>query len=161
MLARNRLTEERKNWRKDHPHGFFAKPEQAKDGSVNLMVWTCGVPGRPGTAWEAGVFPVTLKFPDEYPSAPPQALFPANFFHPNVFPTGLVCLSILNEDKDWRPSITVKQILLGLQDLLSNPNAASPAQTPAYNSFTREPREYEERVRKQAALYSNYTAPTN
>jgi ubiquitin-protein ligase len=25
----------------------------------------------------------------------------------------------LNEDEDWRPSITVKQMLLGIQDLLN------------------------------------------
>ena len=26
-----------------------------------------------------------------------QCKFPANFFHPNVYPSGTVCLSILNE----------------------------------------------------------------
>jgi ubiquitin-protein ligase len=36
--------------------------------------------------------------------------FPANFFHPNIYPSGTVCLSILNEDEDWKPSITVKQV---------------------------------------------------
>ena len=36
-------------------------------------------------------------------------------FHPNVYPSGTVCLSILDEEKDWRPAITVKQILLGIQ----------------------------------------------
>jgi hypothetical protein len=46
---------------------------------------------------------------------PPQCKFPANFFHPNIYPSGTVCLSILNEDEGWRPSITVKQILLGIQ----------------------------------------------
>ncbi len=38
--------------------------------------------------------------------------FPASFFHPNVYPSGTVCLSILNEDEDWKPSITVKQVLI-------------------------------------------------
>ena len=28
-----------------------------------------------------------------------QAKFKANFFHPNIFPSGTVCLSILNEDQ--------------------------------------------------------------
>ncbi len=92
-----------------------------------------------------------------------QCKFPANFFHPNIYPSGTVCLSILNEvrihklvyaltdepehgqalfalpqsllwrahsvssccnchcclsllqDEGWKPSITVKQILLGVQ----------------------------------------------
>ena len=50
-------------------------------------------------------------------------------FHPNVYPSGTVCLSILNEDEeplqgllgmfscgeDWKPAITIRQILLGIQ----------------------------------------------
>jgi hypothetical protein len=36
--------------------------------------------------------------------------FPKGFFHPNVFPSGTVCLSILDEDKDWKPAITIKQV---------------------------------------------------
>jgi hypothetical protein len=44
-----------------------------------------------------------------------QCKLPAGFFHPNIYPSGTVCLSILNEDEGWRPSITVKQILLGIQ----------------------------------------------
>lgn len=35
---------------------------------------------------------------------------------------GTVCLSLLDEEKDWRPAITIKQILLGIQDLLNDPN---------------------------------------
>lgn len=31
-------------------------------------------------------------------------------FHPNVYPSGTVCLSILEEEKDWRPAITIKQV---------------------------------------------------
>ena len=46
-----------------------------------------------------------------------------------------VCLSILDEKKDWRPAITVKQILLGIQDLLNDPNVSDPAQAEAYTSF--------------------------
>ncbi len=44
-----------------------------------------------------------------------QCKLPEKFFHPNIYPSGTVCLSILNEDEGWRPSITVKQILMGIQ----------------------------------------------
>ncbi|MCD7450283.1 SUMO-conjugating enzyme sce1 [Datura stramonium] len=47
-IARGRLAEERKAWRKNHPHGFVAKPETLQDGSVNLMVWHCSIPGKTG-----------------------------------------------------------------------------------------------------------------
>jgi ubiquitin-conjugating enzyme E2 I len=45
-IARARLSEERKEWRKDHPFGFHAKPMKNADGSVNLMKWECGIPGK-------------------------------------------------------------------------------------------------------------------
>lgn len=35
----------------------------------------------------------------------------------------------------WRPAITVKQILVGIQDLLDQPNPADPAQTDGYQLF--------------------------
>jgi len=49
--------------------------------------------------------------------------------------TGTVCLSLLDEEKDWRPAITIKQILLGIQDLLNEPNIKDPAQAEAYTIY--------------------------
>ena len=88
------------------------------------------------TDWEGGFYDLTIFFSDDYPSKPPKCKFPPNFFHPNVYPSGTVCLSILNEDTDWRPAITVKQILVGIQELLDQPNPNDPAQTDAYQCFT-------------------------
>lgn len=36
-VARQRLAEERKAWRKDHPIGFVAKPRQNKDGELQAV----------------------------------------------------------------------------------------------------------------------------
>ena len=36
--------------------------------------------------------------------------FDPPIFHPNVYPSGTVCLSLLDEDKDWRPAVTIKQV---------------------------------------------------
>jgi ubiquitin-conjugating enzyme E2 I len=41
----------------------------------------------------------------------------------------------LDEEKDWRPAITIKQILLGIQDLLNDPNIKDPAQAEAYTIY--------------------------
>lgn len=52
---------------------------------------------------------------------------------------GTVCLSLLDEEKDWRPAITIKQILLGIQDLLNDPNIKVidfPMNVPQKNSIT-------------------------
>jgi len=47
-ICRPRLAEERKQWRKDHPFGFYAKPTKAPDGSMNLLEWEVGIPGKEG-----------------------------------------------------------------------------------------------------------------
>jgi ubiquitin-protein ligase len=41
--------------------------------------------------------------------------FSPPIFHPNIYPSGTVCLSLLDADKDWKPAITIKQVLLGIQ----------------------------------------------
>ena len=143
--------QERKAWRKDHPYGFHAKPESKADGSSNLMKWKTGIPGKAGTDWEGGLFTVMLDFSDEYPSKPPKCKFVPPLFHPNIYPSGTVCLSILNEDEDWRPAITIKQMLLGIQDLLDSPNPESPAQSEAYTLFKRDRAAYNRRIKVETA----------
>jgi ubiquitin-conjugating enzyme E2 I len=69
--------------------------------------------------------------------------------HPNIFPQGQVCLSLLNTD--WKPAITVKQILLGIQALLDEPNPKSPANDSAYTLFRTNKTKYEENVKAFAA----------
>ncbi|PUZ48580.1 hypothetical protein GQ55_7G256400 [Panicum hallii var. hallii] len=150
-IARARLAEERKSWRRSHPHGFVAKPATLPDGSVNLMVWNCIVPGKEGTDWEGGYFPLALNFDENYPIRAPVCKFPAGFFHVNVYNTGAVCLSILGDG--WKPSITVRQILIGIQDLLDNPNPASPAQGSCYELLVKNLPEYNNSVRQQAKRY--------
>ncbi|KAL3896913.1 MAG: hypothetical protein SGCHY_003768 [Lobulomycetales sp.] len=108
-----RLGEERKAWRKDHPFGFYARPEkvhvhyfpnwQNSDGTLNLLSWTAGIPGKPDTPWEGGLYKLSLVFPVDYPAKPPKCKFTPVLFHPNIYPSGTVCLSILNEDQDWKP----------------------------------------------------------
>ncbi|KAL4624384.1 SUMO-conjugating enzyme UBC9-B isoform X1, partial [Arapaima gigas] len=109
-IALSRLAQERKAWRKDHPFGFVAVPTKNPDGTMNLMNWECAIPGKKGTPWEGGLFKLRMLFKDDYPSSPPKCKFEPPLFHPNVYPSGTVCLSILEEDKDWRPAITIKQV---------------------------------------------------
>ncbi|KAK6453773.1 ubiquitin-conjugating enzyme/RWD-like protein [Scheffersomyces xylosifermentans] len=154
-LCKTRLQEERKQWRKDHPFGFYAKPAKGQDGSLDLTQWTAGIPGKAGTLWSDAVYPITITFPEEYPSKPPKVKFPANFYHPNVYPSGTICLSILNEEQDWRPAITLKQIVLGIQELLDTPNPDSPAQEPAWKAFMKDKALYEKKVKEQAKRYVN------
>ncbi|KAJ1472034.1 ubiquitin-conjugating enzyme/RWD-like protein, partial [Baffinella frigidus] len=109
--------------------------------------WDCGIPGKANTIWEGGLFKLTMDFTDDYPHQPPKCTFGEGFFHPNVYPSGGSCASrsstldpqrsILNEDIAWKPGITIVQILLGVQDLLDDPNPLSPAQEDAIHFFNK------------------------
>mmetsp|Transcript_11152 Transcript_11152/g.24861 ORF Transcript_11152/g.24861 Transcript_11152/m.24861 type:complete len:160 (+) Transcript_11152:175-654(+) len=149
-IAVGRLSEERKAWRRDHPIGFYARPTSKGDGSSDMMTWEAGIPGKEGTDWANGVYKVRMEFSDEYPSRPPKCKFVPPLFHPNVYPSGTICLSILNEEEGWRPAITIQQILIGIQDLLDEPNPDSPAQSEAYQLYMNNKAQYKYRVRQEA-----------
>lgn len=149
-IAAARLKQERKAWRRDHPPEFFARPMKNADGSTNIMKWSAGIPGKKGTDWEGGVYRLVLTFPDDFPSSPPNVKFVPPLFHPNVYPSGTVCLSILNASEGWAPAITLKQILIGVQTMLDEANPNSPAQEEAYHMFVTDREAYDRRVRQEA-----------
>ena len=94
-----------------------------------------------------------MEFSAEYPSKPPKCKFVPPLFHPNVYPSGTICLSILNEEEDWRPAITIKQMLIGIQDLLDAPNPNSPAQSEAYQMYVQNRANYNKRVREEVKKF--------
>ena len=121
-----------------------------------MFQWEFAIPGKKSTPWEGGLYKGQMIFKDDYPRTPPKVKFVPPLFHPNVYPSGTVCLSLLDEEKDWRPAITIKQILLGMlplllfllslsvylslfvpgiQDLLNDPNIKDPAQAEAYTCY--------------------------
>jgi len=51
--------------------------------------------------------------------------------------TGTICLSILDENKDWIPSISVKQVLIGIQLLLTESNISDPVSKDAYKVLSK------------------------
>ncbi|GIL73724.1 hypothetical protein Vretimale_5390 [Volvox reticuliferus] len=162
MAALARLSEERKNWRKDHPPGMVAKPITRKDGSTDMFEWECKIPGLKGTFCEGGLFPCTVKFSTEHPHKPPRVYMPMGFFHVNVFQDGGVCLSVLKEVvpghlgdvSGWRPNFTIKTILVAVQELLSNPNFGSIANPQVHCMNKRSGQAYLKRMREQTAQYT-------
>ena len=100
-------------------------------------------------------------FTEDYPNKPPMCKFKlvANtgkpLFHPNVYPSGKICLSLLDAEKSWKPSLTIKHLLIGIQTLLDDPNNADPAQEEPYKAYKSDRKEYEARVKQQVALLKN------
>ena len=84
-IARTRLQEEGKSWRKDHPHvrkralppsrappldllacpcaplqGFVAKPSSLPDGTQDILNWEVIIPGKDKTIWAGACIPMTM-----------------------------------------------------------------------------------------------------
>lgn len=36
------------------------------------MKWKCHIPGKQGTDWEGGFYPLTMEFSEDYPTKPPK-----------------------------------------------------------------------------------------
>jgi ubiquitin-conjugating enzyme E2 I len=96
---------------------------------------------------------LTMTFTDDYPAAPPLCKFTPMLFHPNIFPSGKVCLSILDAEKDWVPTITLRDVLRGIQELLNTPNLSDPAQREAFVMCRDNRAEYEAKVKLLARAY--------
>jgi ubiquitin-protein ligase len=108
-----------------------------------------------------GFFRAQLTFPPEYPHLPPKLRFipPPQIFHPNVYPNGEVCISILHppeEDKygyesaaeRWSPVQTPESILLSVISMLSSPNDESPANVDAAKLWREDEKEFKRRCRR-------------
>jgi ubiquitin-conjugating enzyme E2 G2 len=117
--ASKRLFKEYKSLSSDPPEGITAGPVSEDD----MFVWEALIQGPEDTPFEGGIFPAELKFPRDYPLAPPKMKFVVDVWHPNgtyisvvtrgrmghprtcannaaVYPNGEVCISILHPPGD-------------------------------------------------------------
>ncbi|KAG4972352.1 hypothetical protein JHK85_038773 [Glycine max] len=95
---------------------------------------------------EGGFFNAIMSFPPNYPNSPPSVKFTSELWHPNVYPDGRVCISILHPPGDdpngyelaserWTPVHTVESIVLSIISMLSSPNDESPANVEAAEGY--------------------------
>jgi len=124
----------------------------------NLHEWKVYIEGPKETFYEGGIFQLAMKFPSDYPMSPPTVTFISDFWHPNVYPDGKVCISILHPpgvdemsgelpEERWLPTQTVTTILLSIISLLSAPNTSSPANVDASVEWRKNPASYKDRCR--------------
>lgn len=99
-----------------------------------------------------------MRFPSNYPYSPPSFRFTPAIFHPNVYPDGRLCISILHsagqqEASDeplnitWSPAQKVESVLLSILSLLEDPNVASPANVEAGIAYRKQRDLYNDKVK--------------
>jgi len=53
------------------------------------------------TPYEGGEFKIRLSMPDGFPNVAPRGTFLTKIFHPNVGPSGEICVDALK--REWNP----------------------------------------------------------
>lgn len=136
--ALKRLMAEYRQLTLNPPEGIIAGPVNEE----NFFEWEALIMGPEGTPFEDGVFTAKIVFPSDYPLSPPKMKFVSDMFHPNVYPDGRVCISILHAPGDdpmgyetsaerWSPVQSVEKILLSVVSMLAEPNDESGANVDA------------------------------
>ncbi|CAO3697264.1 unnamed protein product [Rhizopus microsporus] len=116
--------------------------------------------GTPKTIYEGGYFKATMTFPEDYPFNPPTFRFNNEFYHPNVYPDGRLCISILHPagndpisgeapEERWNPTQSVESVLVSIISLLADPNCSSPANVDAGVDYRKNRELFESIVKKQ------------
>ena len=62
--------------------------------------------------WKGATYTFNFVIPDNYPYKPPKVTCDEKIYHPNIDLQGNVCLNLLKAD--WRPILTVQQVIHGL-----------------------------------------------
>jgi len=149
--------------------GFIVEPD-----TKDLFKWRVVIFGPPETIYQGGYFKAELRFPTDYPLNPPTLRFTSLIpWHPNVYKTGEVCISILHDpgedeqsgehpNERWNPTQSVRTILLSVISLLNEPNTSSPADVDASVAYRKwkmcGDEEYVQRVREQVKLSKEQAA---
>lgn len=132
---------------------------------------------NPDSQYYGGYFKAKMTFPQDYPYTPPGELHQSHLgtpltssdfkflrplYHPNVYPDGRLCISILHAPgaderalemagetaaERWTPVQTVESVLISVLSLLDDAEVSSPANVDAGIMLRKEPARYREMVK--------------
>tara|TARA_B100001121_G_C18239193_1_gene411919 strand:+ start:88 stop:552 length:465 start_codon:yes stop_codon:yes gene_type:complete len=149
-MALKRLQKELAEIEKDPPVGCSAGP--VKDDMYN---WQATIMiNDEKSAYNGGVFYLSMLFPKEYPFKAPRIKFMTKIFHPNINTHGSICLDILSEN--WSPALTVSKILVSLCSLLDDPNPDDPLVTDIAEMYKNDREKYRRYARDWTVKYAIY-----
>uniref|UniRef100_A0A8C3EJ38 Transcription factor A, mitochondrial n=1 Tax=Corvus moneduloides TaxID=1196302 RepID=A0A8C3EJ38_CORMO len=101
-MALKRIQKELSDLQRDPPAHCSAGPV-----GDDLFHWQATIMGPPDSAYQGGVFFLTVHFPTDYPFKPPKIAFTTKIYHPNINSNGSICLDILRSQ--WSPALTVSK----------------------------------------------------
>ena len=108
-----------------------------------------------GTDYEGGFYKIEAKFLEDYPISAPQMKFVTRIYHCNIAEnTGHICLNSIKDD--WKPSLTMEDVLNHIMILLYKQNPSSPLNDNAAELYRKENKtEFLAKVKEYSKKYAN------
>ena len=125
----------------------------------NLFEWRLSIIGPRDTPYNGGLFYLTLKFPENYPSYPPKVTFDTPIYHINVASIGGG--SILGEPasltilRAWSPNFKVRDIIISIYSLFYMNNINCELSHVMAEEFRNNKPLYEEKIKYFTRKYAN------
>lgn len=152
--AKTQLMSEMKALRKEKWINF------EDDDQSNILRWRFALMViNSDSAFNGGYFGAEMTFTDEYPFQPPKFRFLIPITHPNIYPDGQLCISILHKpgqdimsgeeaSERWSPLQGAESVLRSVLLLLDDPEISSPANVDASVMYRDRRDEYNRKARE-------------
>ncbi|KAH8600847.1 ubiquitin-conjugating enzyme/RWD-like protein [Bisporella sp. PMI_857] len=148
-----------------------------EDNDRGLFIWNLGLMViNSESAFDGAYFKAEMTFTDQYPFEPPTFKFLRPIYHPNIYPDGKLCISILHkpgEDEQsgesaaerWSPLQGVESVLRSVLLLLDDPEVNSPANVDAGVMYRNDRDQYNEKAKEAVEaskkdIPADFTVPT-
>jgi len=147
MSTLQRIQKELQEIQRDPPANCSAGPE-----GDDLYEWQASIMGPKDSPYEGGLFWLKINFPKDYPFKPPKMIFLTKLYHPNIAPSGSICIDILKDQ--WSPALTVSKVLLCICSLLDDPNPDDPLVPEIATVFQSDREKYNRTAKDWTMLYA-------
>ncbi|PSR80766.1 putative ubiquitin-conjugating enzyme CDC34 [Coniella lustricola] len=132
---------------------------------------------NPDSDFNGGYFKAEMTFPNDYPYSPPKFRFLRPIWHPNIYPDGQLCISILHQAGEdlmsgedagerWSPLQGAESVLRSILLLLDDPEINSPANVDASVMYRDKKADYQQKAREAVEaskkdIPEGFTVPTS
>ncbi|ORY16069.1 ubiquitin-conjugating enzyme/RWD-like protein [Clohesyomyces aquaticus] len=144
----------------------------------NVFEWSVAlIVLNPDSLYYGGYFKAKMTFPRNYPYSPPDFKFLRPLYHPNIYPDGRLCISILHQPGEdemsgesagerWSPVQRVETVLISILSLLDDAEVSSPANVDAGVMLRNKPEMYKDMVKRDLEtskqdIPADYVMPTH
>lgn len=118
----------------------------------DLFKWQVAILGPDNSPYFGGTFIVELTFPEDYPFRAPDVRMETKIYHPNINHKGEICLGVLKDG--WNPSVTAREIVEGIVQLLLNPNPEDPLVPEIASLIKRDPATFKTKAEEWTHKYA-------